>query len=64
MPVIRGDSVCEYVNYMGHNPDWVDCALPDYVDGYLEGTPPYELICVITDYMTYQEKIEALNGTI
>ena len=64
MPVIRGNSVCEYVNYVGHNPDWVDCAVPDDVDGYPEGTLPSEPICVITDDMTYQEKIEALNGTI
>ena len=64
MPVIRGDSVCEYFNYVGHNPDWVDCAVPDDVDGYPQGTLPSEPICVITNDMTYQEKIEVLNGTI
>ena len=63
MPVIRSNSVCEYVNYVGHNPEWIDCAVPDHADGYPEGTLPSEPICVITDDMTYQEKIEALNGT-
>ena len=42
----------------------MDCAVTDDVDGYPEGTLPSEPICVITDDMTDEEKIEALNGTI
>ena len=34
--------------------------LPDYLVRTLSTEP----LCVITDDMTYQEKIEALNGTI
>ena len=49
-----------------------DQTAPDYVnrvtqfdfDHYTEGTFPSELSCVITDEMTYQEKIEALNVTM
>ena len=33
-------------------------------DDYPVGTLPSEPLCVITDDMTYQEKIEALSGTI
>ena len=47
---------------MGHSPDCVDRAVPDDVDVYPEGTLPSEPI--FTDDMTYQEKIEALNGTM
>ena len=64
MPEIWGNSVSEYVNYVGHIPDCVDHAIPDDVDGYPEGMLPSEAVCVVTDDMTYQEKIEALSGTI
>ena len=50
--------------YVDHGPDCVDLAVPDDIDGYPEGTFSSEPVCVITDYMTYQEKIEALNGTM
>ena len=46
------------------NPDCVDYAVPDDIDGYPERMLPSEPICVITDDMSYQQKIEALNGTI
>ena len=64
MPEIRGDSVYEYVNYVGHSPDCVDRTVLDDVDGYPEGMLHSELVCIVTDDMPYQGKIEALSGTI
>ena len=61
---VRDDSVCEYVNYVGCEPDCVDQTVPEGGDDYPVGTLPSEPLCVITDDMTYQEKIEALSGTI
>ena len=64
LPEIWSDPVCEYVNYVGHIPDCVDHAVLDDVDGYPEETFPSEPVCIITDDMTYQWKIETVNGTI
>ena len=59
MPEIRDNSVCQYVNCVGSDPDFVDRTVPEGGDDC-----PVELLCVITDDMTYQERIEALSGTI
>ena len=64
MPEVWGDSGCEYVNYVGYSPDCVDRAVLDDSDGCPEGTLPSVPVCVVTDDMTYQEKIEALSGTM
>ena len=49
---------------MGGDPDCVDRTVPEGGDDYPVGTLPSEPLCVITDDRTYQEKIEALSGTI
>ena len=49
---------------MGCGPDCVDRAVPEGGDGCPVETLPSEPLCVVTDDMTYQEKIEALSGTI
>ena len=64
MPEVQSDSGCEYVDYVGCSPDCVDCMVLEGVDGCPVGTVPSEPLCVITEDMTYQEKIEALSGTI
>ena len=61
---VHDDSVCEYVNYVGCDPDCVERTVPEGGDDYPVGTLLSEPLCVITDDMTYQEKIEALSGTI
>ena len=64
MPDSRDDSGCECVNYVGCDPDCVDRTVPEGGDDYPVGTLSSEPLCVITDDMTYQEKIDALSGTI
>ena len=64
MPEVRGDFGCEYVNYVGYSPDWVDRAMLDYGDGCPEGKLPSVPVFAVTDDITYQEKIEALSGTM
>ena len=64
MPEIRDDLVCQYVNYVGCDPDCVDRTVPEGGDDCPFGTLSSEPLCVITDDMTYQEKIEALSATI
>ena len=66
---VGDDSVCEYVDYVGCDPDCVDQTVPEGGDDYPVGTLPSEPLCVITDLcyvsdLCYQEKIEALSGTI
>ena len=64
MQAIRDDSFCEYINYVGCGPDCVGRTVPEGDDDYPFGTLSSEPLCDITDDMTYQEKIEALGGTI
>ena len=64
LPEIRDDSVCEYITYVVCDLDCVDRTVPEGGDDYPDGTLSSEPLCVITDDMTYQEKIEALSGTI
>ena len=49
---------------MDCDPDCVDRAVPEGGDEYPLRTLLSEPLCVITDDMTYQEKIDALSGTI
>ena len=64
MPQIRNDSNYQYVNYVSCDPVGMDYAVP--ADGYTCSfeTLLSEPLYAITDDMTYQEKIEALSGTI
>ena len=62
MPENRDDSVYEYVNCVGCGPGCGDRTVPG--DDCLVTLLLSELLCVITEDMTYQEKIEALSGTI
>ena len=57
---MRDFSVCD----IGCDPDCVDRTVPEGSDDYPVGMLPSEPLCVITDDMTYQEKIEAQSGTI
>ena len=61
MPEGCDDSVCEYVNYVGCDPDCVEQTVLEGGDDYPVGMLPSEPLYVITDDMTYQEKIEALS---
>ena len=63
MPEVSDDSSWQHIGYVGCDPDCVDRTAPEGGDGYPFRTLLSELIFVITD-MTYQEKIEALSGTI
>ena len=69
-PMVSGDArvlgqfVCQYVNCVGCDPDFVDRTVPEGGDDYPVATLSSEPICVITDDMTYQERMEALSGTI
>ena len=63
MSEICDDSIWQCVGYVGCDPDCVDRAVPEGGDEYPFRTLLSEL-CVITDDMTYQQKIEALSGTI
>ena len=62
--VLVGSSVYEYDYHGGNLPDYVDCAEPDDFDGYPDVTFPPELVDVVTDGMTYQEKIDILSGSV
>ena len=64
MAKIGDDSNCQYINYVGCDVDCVDLTVLEGGDDYPVGTLSSELLCIITDDMTYQEKIEALSGTI
>ena len=66
MPEICDDSNCQYIiiNYMGCDSDCVDRTVLEGGDDYPVGTLSSAPLCVITDDMTCQEKIEALSGAI
>ena len=64
MPGIRDDSVCQYVNCVGCDLDFVEWTVPEGGDVYPVGTLSSEPLYVNMDDMTYQERIEALSGTI
>ena len=52
---VLNDSVYEYDNYDSNRPN---CVEPDGYDGYPEPDN------VVTDGMTYQEKIDILRGSV
>ena len=47
---------------MGYNPDCVDRDMLDDGDGCPKGMLPSVPVCVVTNDMTYQEKIDAPSG--
>ena len=64
MPEICDNSNCQYINYVGCDPDCADRTVLEGGDYYPVGTLSSEPLCIITDDMTYQKKIEILSGTI
>ena len=64
MPDVCDDSIWQCVGYVGCDPDFVDRAVPEGGDEYPFRTLLSEPLCVIMDDMTFQEKTEALSGTI
>ena len=65
MPEIRDDSVCHLLTMWAVTRTvWTELYRRAVMINYPVGTLSSEPLCVITDGMTYQEKIEALSGTI
>ena len=63
-PDVLVGSVYEYDHYGGNHPDCVDYAEQDDFHCYLDVTFPPEPVNVVTDGMTYQEKIYILSGSV
>ena len=61
MPDSRDDSGCEYVNYVGCDPDCVDRTVPEGGDDYPVGTLSSEPFYVITDDMTSRRKLSGFS---
>ena len=57
IPEICDDLNCQYINYVGCDPDCVNQTILKGCDDYPVGTLSSEPICIIMDDMTYQEKI-------